>query len=281
MLKIQFTDHSREAIWVVERIYSIGSNPDNALVINDQSVSPVHAKLITLDDKLYLKDFDSSGGCYVNDKKINKKELRPGDTFRLGAVSIKVVDPRESLSQSTAAKIQPDGHWSLVSEGSWLAGQEFFITKDTTIVGRGSQCDIVISGTHLSRQHAEIKVLGNLLSVRDLSSANGTFINNERITQGIAKPGDIIRLDSYSFKVAGPINDHNLTHVCTTPTQKRLQPLRATDLVEKKWKTRPTSPGNRALEDNDFQTQVGLRALTFFLFVILLAAIGYLIYSLL
>ena len=280
MLKIQFKDQRREAIWVVERIYSLGSGPQNNLVIADPSVSPQHAKLITLDDKLYLKDNNSSHGSFVNNEKVDKKELNPGDIFRLGNVEIVVMDPRESLSQPALTDARLDAHWSLVSNGSWLSGQEYFITKNPTTIGRSNNCDIVIPGTHLSRQHAELKVQGNLLHVRDLASANGTFINDERISQGIAKPGDVLRMDSYSFRVVGPYTDHNLTQVRPTVTPKAITPIKPSSLPQKNWVTRPTSPGNRVLVESDLKSPTSIRAFTVILFAILLAGVGYLVYTL-
>lgn len=281
MLKIQFKDQRREAIWVVERIYSLGSDPKNNLVIQDPSVSPQHAKLITLDDKLYLKDNNSSQGSFVNNEKIERKQLNPGDVFRLGEVEIMVMDPRESLSQPPLTDEKLDAHWSLVSNGSWLAGQEYFITKSPTVVGRSNHCDIIIPGTHLSRQHAEIKVQGNLLHVRDLASANGTYINDQRISQGIAKPGDTLRLDTYSFRVVGPYTDHNLTQVRPAAAPKPIKPVKPSDLPQKNWKTRPTSPGNRVLVDKDLKTSPPVRLVTILLSAILLTAAGYLLYTLL
>ena len=279
MLKIQFKDQRREAIWVVERVYSLGSDPKNNLVIQDPSVSPLHAKLITLDDKLYIKDNNSSSGCFVNNEKVNKKQLYPGDVVRLGNVEIQVMDPRESLSQPALTDDQIDGHWSLVSSGSWLAGQEFFITKSPSIIGRSNHCDIIVPGTHLSRQHAEIKIQGNLLQIRDLASANGTYINDQRVSQGIAKPGDTLRFDTYSFRVAGPYTDHNLTQVRPSAAPKPITPIKVSQLPQKNWKTRPTSPGNRVLENVDIKPTSSVSFITVLLMALLFTAIGYLVYT--
>ena len=48
------------------------------------------------------------------------------------------------------------------------------------IIGRNSkECDLVLNDSSVSRKHAEITVEGNGTFIKDLSSANGTMINNK------------------------------------------------------------------------------------------------------
>ncbi len=282
MLKIQVRDHTKtsqqNAIWVVERLYSLGSDPSDNLILIDDSISPHHASLITLDKKLYLKDNNSACGCFVNDQPVSKKEVSPGDIVRLGNVEIVVMDPRESLSQDAIGEESLDNFWTMVADGSFLTGQEFTIQKSPSIVGRGSQCDIVLPGTHLSRQHAEIKIQGSLLHIRDLSSSNGTFVNGERITQGIAKPGDQIKFDSYSFRVTGPEKDKNKTQV-RRAVSNTFKPGKETDLsqTDKRWQTKPTSPGNRILMEDELPKRNRFWS-SAILFIVMLGLLGYLVY---
>ncbi|MGH1372554.1 MAG: FHA domain-containing protein [Cellvibrionaceae bacterium] len=246
MLKIQFKDKRQEPIWVIEKRYTIGSAVDNHLVVTDQSMSPLHARLLTQDNALYLKDNNSEQGCYVNEQRVTEKQILPGDTIRLGKIEFEILDPRESISQQALADDAIPPKWSLVADSSWLSGQEYQIPVHTSTVGRGSQCDIVIPGTHLSRQHAQLTIKGNLLHVRDLASANGTYINDERVTEGIARPGDRLRMDVYSFRLIGPESENDKTRVRRvrqpnhTPVERK-----AISTEPKQWITKPTSPGNR------------------------------------
>jgi Protein of unknown function (DUF3662)/FHA domain len=56
------------------------------------------------------------------------------------------------------------------------------LTKSRTRIGRGSDVDIKIDDTGISRAHAEV-VLGNPNVIRDLGSTNGTFVEGRRITE--------------------------------------------------------------------------------------------------
>lgn len=62
------------------------------------------------------------------------------------------------------------------------------------IVGRGSNADIRVNDTGISRQHAEIHTDGVLATVIDLQSTNGTMVNGRRITRAALRHGDVIRL---------------------------------------------------------------------------------------
>jgi transcriptional regulator of acetoin/glycerol metabolism len=61
------------------------------------------------------------------------------------------------------------------------------------VVGRDDDCDTVLTGTELSRRHAEFRVDGPLVAVRDLASRNGVYVNGERITDAPLLSGDVIR----------------------------------------------------------------------------------------
>lgn len=65
----------------------------------------------------------------------------------------------------------------------------------TASIGRSSNNDIHIPEEHVSRQHAVINYREGVFLINDLDSANGTFVNDERITEAFPLfSGDVIRL---------------------------------------------------------------------------------------
>lgn len=248
MLKIQFKDKRHPPLWVVEKLYSIGSAPDNHLVINDSEIDALHARFISGDNKVFLKDNNSTSGCFVNGQRVTNKEIVPGDVIKLGTVELDVLDPNTGAGNGVSAEIQANQQWRLVSDSSWLAGQTFVVPSDgPVVIGRGTQSDIVIPGTHLSRRHAELTVQGKFLRVKDLASANGTFVNDKRIDNTIAHSGDRLRLDVYTFRLVGPeVEEKNKTRVrAPIEALNKSVERKQTSSEPKRWKTRPTSPGNR------------------------------------
>lgn len=59
-------------------------------------------------------------------------------------------------------------------------GRKYQLTGTRTVLGRGSEADIVVDDPGVSRQHAEIRLAGATAVLRDLGSTNGTFVDGER-----------------------------------------------------------------------------------------------------
>lgn len=65
-----------------EVILGRGQNSD--LRINNITVSTRHARIYTYLTVSYIEDLDSTNGTFVNEKRIDKHVLHPGDVIRLG-----------------------------------------------------------------------------------------------------------------------------------------------------------------------------------------------------
>jgi pSer/pThr/pTyr-binding forkhead associated (FHA) protein len=67
-------------------------------------------------------------------------------------------------------------------------------------IGRGKGTTIVLPHPLVSRQHCEIYEADGQLMVRDLGSLNGTFVNNERITDAPLPPGELLTVGTVTFR---------------------------------------------------------------------------------
>jgi diguanylate cyclase (GGDEF)-like protein len=65
-----------------------------------------------------------------------------------------------------------------------------------SVVGRSASATIRLNDDGVSRRHAKLTQKGVLVILEDLQSANGTFVNDEQITERILKDGDKIRIGS-------------------------------------------------------------------------------------
>ena len=252
MFKLQEINKATPPIWVSGHAFVIGSDPKCNISIEEPNISPVHAALINRDNRLFVKDQKSQTGTFVNDILVRQKELYSGDILRIGNTELQVMaeDDEIQFSASQREKQQEENRqlWSLVADSSWLSGQEFWLKQNPTIIGRSSLCDITIPGTHLSRQHAEIRVLNGGLAIKDLASANGTYINGHQINEEtLAQPGDQIKFDVYSFRVLAPTIDTDKTSTREILLKMHHDRMEASseNSQQKRWKTPPTSPGNR------------------------------------
>jgi len=77
------------------------------------------------------------------------------------------------------------------------AGRTVVISTGQTItVGRLQGCDVVIDDESASRRHCTIHGRDTLCVVSDLQSANGTFVNERRISTAELTAGDKVRIGS-------------------------------------------------------------------------------------
>lgn len=84
----------------------------------------------------------------------------------------------------------------------YIDGQEhlnFLMDRDKAIVGSGAGCDFIIEDNFTSHYHALFQVEEDGLSVQDLGSKNGLYVNGERLTQGFVLPGDVLEIADKKF----------------------------------------------------------------------------------
>jgi sigma-B regulation protein RsbU (phosphoserine phosphatase) len=85
-------------------------------------------------------------------------------------------------------------------------------------IGRASDCSIPIKDRYLSRRHAEILAMNGAWYVKDLGSANGTYLNGNRLSgDSPLKNGDRIRLGDTEIVFAA--TEHNTDRMLAVATQ--------------------------------------------------------------
>ena len=88
---------------------------------------------------------------------------------------------------------KPDPSANLLIQKGPQAGISFPLFEGEVVIGRGSDIDIVLEDRLTSRRHARISWRGGQASIEDLGSSNGTFVNNQQISdRQTLSPGDSI-----------------------------------------------------------------------------------------
>ncbi|RKH37695.1 FHA domain-containing protein [Corallococcus sicarius] len=81
-------------------------------------------------------------------------------------------------------------------------GGEFPLKSDKLIVvGRSSELDMVLVEDMVSRKHAKILFSDGKITIEDLGSTNGTFVNGEKVKQARLKEGDRILIGTSILKL--------------------------------------------------------------------------------
>ena len=73
--------------------------------------------------------------------------------------------------------------------------QEIDLHEGETLIGRSADCHVTIEDPLVSRNHARVRINGDLAVIEDLDSRNGTFVNGKGIdAQVVLEDGDRVRI---------------------------------------------------------------------------------------
>ena len=70
-------------------------------------------------------------------------------------------------------------------------------------VGRGPRADFVVDAPLVSRVHCRLAATESILTVEDLQSTNGTFVNDRPVAESPLRNGDRLRLGRLELTVSG------------------------------------------------------------------------------
>ena len=261
MLKIRFKDNKYNAVWLVEPKITIGRSATNALVIDDPLASDVHLEVVVDNEHLTLRNLVPAQPVSVNGLAVTGAcQLKPNDQINLGKVELLVIDPKLEAkvtagepARVTQLRAPQATSWSLKAHHTAL-GNRVYALKEVTIVGRSTECDICLAAAHLSRRHAQLTVVDGMLFVKDLNSANGTFLNGKRVAEARVRRGDELSFDALTFGVIGPLDDMAKTTVRKLPIKgeggtgapKPEVPIKARPIREKNMEPARISSLNRS-----------------------------------
>lgn len=79
-------------------------------------------------------------------------------------------------------------------------GKRHVLGDSPTTIGRGSENTIVLENDSVSRRHARIEKRGRHFHVSDLDSTNGTYVNDELISDGQLRRGDQVKVGDTILK---------------------------------------------------------------------------------
>jgi pSer/pThr/pTyr-binding forkhead associated (FHA) protein len=82
-----------------------------------------------------------------------------------------------------------------------MTGRTLDLKVDKTTIGRVEDNLFQIAEPSVSSHHCEVLLRGNEVVIKDLNSTNGTFIDDEKITESVLKPGHTLRLGQIELRL--------------------------------------------------------------------------------
>jgi len=86
-----------------------------------------------------------------------------------------------------------------------MAGRALELTAEKTTIGRVEDNAFQIPEPSISSHHCEVLLQGSEVKIRDLNSTNGTFINDQPVTEAVLLPGQILRLGKVELRLESAV----------------------------------------------------------------------------
>jgi ABC-type multidrug transport system ATPase subunit len=169
------------------RAIRIGREPDNDISLDYPMISGHHARILVGGGKAIIEDLGSMNGTAIGrpENKIKRSPLTKDDTVFFGSFRIpasRLLPGKLTMGQTPQAELE-------------FKGQEMTL-------GRNPECDHMLDYPMVSWRHAKLSHIGGVITVEDLGSTNGTFVNGRRITGPVTvNQGDVISLGSYTLRL--------------------------------------------------------------------------------
>lgn len=220
-MRLHFPQGERKDALLKEGETSIGSASDSDVEIRGDGVVEYHA-VITVDARgpvLWVRSIDAQ--THINGRPIREKAiLRVGDLISLGNISLMLkpdndasvtdlipppADPPDIMSESSSAtkfRMTPPKAMLRGVSGPYFG--KVLAIPGRLVIGRGSDCDLVLDEPEMSRRHAMVEVTAAGIYLRDMGSANGTFVNGVQVRDAVLFSGDQIAFDRNRFLIEAP-----------------------------------------------------------------------------
>ncbi|MEZ4268948.1 MAG: FHA domain-containing protein [Myxococcota bacterium] len=179
--------------------FLVGRSHSADIILPSDNVSRRHARLYTVDGRCYVEDLGSANGVFVNGRRIHEVcEIE-------GSAQVKVGDYYLHVKSDKMAEREDKIHCRLYGQNLSVTDQIFRITRSVNLVGRGKDCTITVIDASVSRIHGKLTVeRSGAITVEDLKSSNGTFVNGDKVELATLNHKDLLRFGNVEFRVEMP-----------------------------------------------------------------------------
>lgn len=194
----------------------IGRAQDTDLPLNDPGISRRHCALLPTPEGFAVEDLGSRTNTFVNEHEIlGRVNLRDGDRIRIGSTTLRFVASEHQAIAPAPALVSPvDVDATFVRRPGQSAAASTLPPSvpppdsiplgPQVVLGRDPQCDVPLASREISRRHAEIRLVDGECTVRDLSSANGTFLDGAEVRgRMVMREGSRLRLGPFTVLLRG------------------------------------------------------------------------------
>ncbi|TDP73884.1 ABC transporter ATP-binding protein/permease [Bradymonas sediminis] len=175
----------------------IGRGFDCDIILDARQISRHHCRLTKIQptgelgelERWLLEDLSAANGTFVNDRfeRVQSRVVSEEDVLFLGSYRFPVRRVREFLDTD---------HDTPHVGTNYLPMEQAIIT-----IGRDVDNDVLLDDPQVSRRHARLVREADELYLEDLGSANGTFVDGQRVTRHRLEPGQDISFGTCALRL--------------------------------------------------------------------------------
>lgn len=209
----------RTGLVISKKSTTIGRGEDCDIVLEGETVSRRHCT-ITQWGAVYVLQDSSRNGTYVNGERITEVTLCDNDQVRVGQNMLVVnIIPANSTRALKSQETTPLGSGFVIELKPHIVvkGLEAGVTQpfgeERITIGRRPGNHLVLDADNVSREHVAVERRDGEYYIVDLGSANGTYLNDERVEIAPLQHGDRVRIGPYVLQVSMREHDCILSFV--------------------------------------------------------------------
>lgn len=222
----------------------IGRDQKNYIVLDSKRISRHHAEIRFEDGAFFVIDLKSGNGTLLNNQRLTPAEktlLRKGDHIQIE--SFDIVFQGNGKKQKDFAEITDTDILEVkmikkllravdkenapvleVASGEFSGKRFTFEGKSQEIViGRDPACEFQIDSDVISRKHARMIKKWDTVTIIDLASKNGLYVNDAKVGEAVLVDGDRILLGTLPFIYRNPA-EQDFDFVASEPPTAQAAP---------------------------------------------------------
>jgi pSer/pThr/pTyr-binding forkhead associated (FHA) protein len=191
---------------------AVGRSEGALTFASDPSLAPRHASFFLREGRMVVRDEGSPGGTFLRLRGLTVP-LRPGDAFAVGDRLLRFGGPLPASAPPAPdgtrrlGSPRPTGQAVLIEErlAGGITGRVWLRSGPSVTLGRAGCAVNLGDDPFLSQAHAEVVLEGDgTARLRDLGSANGTFVRIPPRSERELSDGDLVRVGRQVLRVLVP-----------------------------------------------------------------------------
>jgi ABC-type multidrug transport system ATPase subunit/pSer/pThr/pTyr-binding forkhead associated (FHA) protein len=185
----------------------IGRLPNCDIVLGDQEVAHVHARLSLEPDGIFLTDLGSTSGTWRDGVRIPDQQrtaLSLGQAFSIAGTAFFLEEAAAEEAPSLPGLMPASPGFQLFLQRGDAPVWEVPFNAPELVLGRAPDCGLVLDDREISRHHARLQAGPDGLWLVDLGSTNGTQVDGHPLLPRkptLLHPGQTIGLGPFCLKI--------------------------------------------------------------------------------